>query len=505
MKTLKYNISGLCLAACSLLAQACYEDKGNYDYTDVGSIVIEQPSDVLESKVLQSAMQDELLHVVPVIHFNGVDESNVSYVWDYAVQTVQNPEFTVLSTERELNVTCNLAADKYDLRFKATNNVTGISAYAYYQLTVMSVTTRCVFLLCEVGDNEYDISSSSISVGGSVGEHLYSQRNEGKRIPNATKLVYWNNIHSDQFLWALQSDGGQTLSPFDLTYQGEATDWFFEVPSAIRPTNIYGDVNGDAYFILSDGGIYVVNNEDAPPFKAGIRQPAPDDLDYHVEAACNVANRKARVYAFWDSKNGRFLRWDKNNGCLALFDAVDTSLPENADSFDPNKLQGYVPLFLGDGVDGKSYNLFKGDDGHVHLFLFTGTGNNIVPSEHRVLPDEMQLDKASCIWAHRYTDVIYYAIGNKIYVYEPNVPVNPYHLVYTDEDPNMCFIEMYNYSQYDHNIFAAGNSGNDGYLYNISIEESGDVSLPEDDEDEVITRNGPFERIVDIEYLLKDY
>ena len=64
---------------------------------------------------------------------------------------------------------------------------------------------------------------------------------------------------------------------------------------------------------------------------------------------------------------------------------------------------------------------------------------------------------------------------------------------------------MYNYSQYDHNIFAAGNSGNDGYLYNISIEESGDVSLPEDDEDEVITRNGPFERIVDIEYLLKDY
>ena len=309
MKMFRY-ISGVVLMCGLFLLQSCYEDKGNYDYKDIGSVVVEQPSEIKESSFSQTVMQDDSLIVYPVLKLNNIEEKNLEFFWDMAPQNTQNPQFEELSRQRNLEVICKAAANKYDLRFRVTDKRTGVSTYTYYSLLVNSVTTRCLLLLCKAGGNQFDISSCPIQPSrGQVGKNLYSARNGGL-LPDMEKLVYWNNIYGEQYLWGLQKNGGVTLSAFDLTYHGDAKEWFFETPEVIRPTNIYGDVDGKDYFFLSDGGLYYLDNELTPPFKARMREKVSDGLDYHIEAAANVSVRKKRRYAFWDQLNGRFLQWD---------------------------------------------------------------------------------------------------------------------------------------------------------------------------------------------------
>ncbi len=502
MKTFRNIMMGL--GMCSLLTvQSCYKDKGDYDYRDIGQVVVEQPMGVTESSVSQIVMQDDTLRVVPVLKITNIAEEDLEFLWDLAPANSKDPVFEELSREKVLEVVCKAAANKYDLRFRATDKHTGVSTYAYYNLVVNSVTTRCLLLLCKAGGNQFDISSCPIQpTRGEVGKDLYSTRN-GSLLQDMHKLVYWNNIHGEQFLWGLQKNGGVTLSAFDLTYHGDAGEWFFEKPEVIRPTNIYGDVDGNDYFFLSDGGLYYLDNELAPPFKARMREKVSDDRGYEVEAAANVAVRKKRRYAFWDKLNGRFLQWSTVDQALTTFEAPD--LQANPKSFDPNAMQGYTPLFLGDGIDKKSYNFFKGPDGQVHMFCFTGTGNNILPGEHRILDAAIGLDKADCIWAHRRFDMIYYAIDNVIYVFEPNSPIGAHRPVYTDPDNNMRFVEMFSYDSYETKLYVAGNSGSQGYVYRLYLDDSGDLTQPTEYQKEVVEKVGPFSEIVDMEYLLKDY
>lgn len=502
MKTFR-NIM-LSLGVCSLfLLHSCYEDKGNYDYKEIGKIVVEQPFGVTESSSSQIVMQDDTLRVVPVLKLTNLTDEELEFRWDLAPANSRDPNFEELSHDRILNVVCKAAANKYDLRLCVTDKNTGVSTYAYYNLIVNSVTTRCLLLLCKAGENQFDISSCPIqSTRGEVGKDLYSARNGGL-LQDMEKLVYWNNIHGEQFLWGLQTNGGVTLSAFDLTYHGDAGEWFFEKPAVIHPTNIYGDVDGNDYFFLSDGGLYYLDNDLTPPFKARMREKVSDDKDYYVEAAANVAVRKRRRYAFWDKLNGRFLQWSYVDKALITFDVPD--LAANPRTFDPNDMKGYTPLFLGDGIDKKSYNFFLGPDGRVHMFCFTGTGSNILPGEHRVLDAGVELDKADCIWAHRRFDMIYYAIDNVIYVFEPNSPIGAHRAVYTDPDSQMRFVDMFSYDSYETKIYVAGNSGKEGYLYRLFLDDSGDLTQPTEYQKEVVEKVGPFSEIVDMEYLLKDY
>ncbi|MEG2341106.1 MAG: PKD-like family lipoprotein [Odoribacter sp.] len=511
MKTLKY-ITILLFITDLFTFQSCYEDKGNYNYQDIGSIKVEQPGDIQESSFSQSIMQDDTLKIVPILNLNKLKESDLVFVWDYAVRSAKNPKFIELSRERNLKAKCIMVTGQYDLRLKITDVNTDVSTYAYYILTVNSVTTRSMMLLCKVSENEYDISTCPLdamrgSIVYQIGKDLYSARN-GRTLKNAVKLVYWNNLKSEQLLWALQENGGETLSGFDLTYHGDAKDWFFETPVNIRPTNIYGDVKGKEYFILSDGGIYFVDNQLAPPFKARMREKVSDNLDYKVQAAAYISVNKARRYAFWDEKNSRFLQWDYNAGSLITFKSPD--LVADPNNFDPNNLEGMTPLYLGGGFDGArsggsaSYSFFKGTDGNIHMYTFTGTATSIAPKEHRILDASIGLDRADCICAFSMYHMIYYAIDNVVYVFEPNSPIGAHRAVYTDPDDKMRFISMVsnlNFSQ----LFVSGNKNGVGYMYRMYMDASGDLTEPSTSRPEVIQQVGPFREIKNMEILFKDY
>ena len=110
MKTLKYYIPLLWVSVLFIL-QSCYKDKGNYDYTEISKIVIDQDYDIPESSASQMITQDDTLKIIPLITLNGIKEGDLEYLWDCALQNTQNPQFTELSRERDLNIKCTLQSD----------------------------------------------------------------------------------------------------------------------------------------------------------------------------------------------------------------------------------------------------------------------------------------------------------------------------------------------------------------------------------------------------------
>ena len=76
MKTLKNYISFLWISVLFTL-QSCYEDKGNYDYTEIGKVVIGQDYDIPESSASQMKTQDDTLKIIPLITLNGIKEGDL--------------------------------------------------------------------------------------------------------------------------------------------------------------------------------------------------------------------------------------------------------------------------------------------------------------------------------------------------------------------------------------------------------------------------------------------
>ena len=68
-----YNILSICLFV--LLASACYDDKGNYDYHEISTIKTEG----LEKSYTKTSYQD-VLHLEPTVTASG-GESDFDYLW----------------------------------------------------------------------------------------------------------------------------------------------------------------------------------------------------------------------------------------------------------------------------------------------------------------------------------------------------------------------------------------------------------------------------------------
>lgn len=477
---------------------ACYEDKGNYNYTDIGKVTIK----VEIEQAIQRIMMGNSLKIEPIYEMEGIDKNNLSFVWDIVPDGETDPKYKILSKEEVLNVILVEAPGKYRVRLAIMNTVTDVTYYGYYQVEVSTALTRSFFLLCEVGNNQYDIEAApDLPTIGTVVHNLYSSIN-GEYIRDARKIVYRNNsLKYEDFLWVLQENGGQSLSPVNLTFHGDATTWFFEAPATIKPTAILGDVIGMGYYIVSDGRLYYINNL-STPFKAGMPIRARDEQDYQITGVATVANAgKYEDYAFWDQKGRRFLFWQSTTKTLETREAV-------TGAFDPNDIGNKTPLFMGDGVKDRSFNFMKDETGNIHLYVFNNSSSGYnkvvaVPYRHIQLRNDLEFTKATAIWAHRRVELIYYAVNNTIYTYDPMLDER--RPLYTDADPDMRFVELYNKDATDSRLIAVGNSGNKGYFYRIYLNPAGDLQEPSATQPQPREQLGPYPKIIDMEYKYKSF
>ena len=147
-----YNILSICLFV--LLASACYDDKGNYDYHEISTIKTEG----LEKSYTKTSYQD-VLHLEPTVTASG-GESDFDYLWTLNLTkgsgTTSNKIEIVLDTigtERILDFPVNIKQGYYDLTLRVTNKSNQLETYEVMSLSVTTKFSEGFYLLKDMGNS----------------------------------------------------------------------------------------------------------------------------------------------------------------------------------------------------------------------------------------------------------------------------------------------------------------------------------------------------------------
>ena len=86
------------IVLCSLFVWSCYDDKGNYDYSDLGEVVLE-----IENE--ETVMYGEALEMVPKVTLKRTTEDQYAWAWEVALKTSSSvPEFKRIAETKVLNI-----------------------------------------------------------------------------------------------------------------------------------------------------------------------------------------------------------------------------------------------------------------------------------------------------------------------------------------------------------------------------------------------------------------
>ena len=496
------------LAILSIFQVGCYEDKGNYDYTTVDEVTIEG-----EYELVYRLKMGERLSIPMTLELNGFDESQLEFKWEFAIQNKLNPEYHLLSTSKDFDEEITLAPANYDLRYSIMNTATGLTTYKRFNVEVTDAISKYTYLLlCKVPGttNEYDLSSANEF--SRIGEPLYNlySKTNGKNIQNAKSLFYFATSSSPYYdnCLVLKNDGAEKLSPFDLTWVADQSELFFEPKASCDIEFLLTDKNFSQYFIVADGKLHFCTTR-YTPYKFGVEKSLPDNSDYYISNYGYFYDYYGSKYVFLDRKGGRFLLWE--NGAMNL------SIVSSNQYYTIGELKDFSTLYMGQSCKKTLFALMKDQAGKVHKYDFgtdytSGYPYKYVVLGHSVIPDEVELDKASAVYPHPNSENIFYAVKDKIWLL--NTATNTRILFHDFKDPDVNVVEMHIKDAYAYMMFIALNKGDKGYVYRFWISSNGMPQDPaeglfplpkEDDMTVPYEAMGPYDEIVDMEYKSKTW
>lgn len=489
-----------------LMFASCYDDNGNYDYTNIGDIDFNITSDT-------TVMYKNRLEMEPRnISFNGSSEDNYEWSWELALETSTSvTEYKELAHTQRLSLeSLDEPTGNYYLRLSAIHKATGVRTMRYCTLTIDNGLSRAYLLLSRQQDGTFDIDAIT-HPAGVIHRNQYSLRNE-QTIPDAEHLFYVNSSFSyDERLYLTQTEGGQSLSPIDLSYQGEASDWFFEPPTAIHVTGWYHDVPARDQFMVNNGDIYYLNNLNSP-LKASLREVPVDGTDYHITGTGTMMNTSGTGrYAFYDELNGRFLQWSFDYGTYYIYTLTATE-DVIASAFDPQKINKKFVCAI-EGKEDRLWFLFEDDNQDMWLYTFKDTSGAyynvlITPGEKPYKLDaetQAAFRQATAFAAVRTVNKFYYAVNNVIYIYNADTKKTELAPFYTATDASMRFSKIHYRDKNEQEVTFAGNTETEGCFYRATVDYQGRMVAPTEEEPEPLKTYNGFGKITDFIYKYKAY
>lgn len=496
--------SKILYSALSLvLLWACYDDLGNYDYSDLGEVT-------LKIKTSATVMYGDSLGIVPEkTSFKGTTEDQYDWAWELAPRTSNSvPVYKKIADTKILCIKdFREEIGSYDLRLCAIHRATGVKTMEYCNLVVDNGISKAYLLLTRQANNGYDIDAVSYPEGV-VRKNRYSIINGGETVTEAQRLFYVNSSFSyDERLYLTRATGGQTISPMDLAYQAEATDWFFEASADLRVTHVLTDNAARDQYIICSGGIYYMNNVNKP-LKASLRCVLGQREEYNITGVGTMHNSSGLGrYAFYDETKGRFLEWKFGYGenYLGLLTATDTK------HFDPQAINKH---FIAD-ISGKEDRLwFLFDDG-TDLWLYTFEDGAKVSYNLTFKPYEapVKLDaslretflRATAFCALKTADKFYFAVDHQIWLYNASTHQVESEPFYTSTDTDMRFSRIFYRDKSESEVTFAGNSGGKGYFHRMKVDYYGRLAAPTKEVPEPFKVYDGFGEIKDFVYKYKAY
>lgn len=433
----------------------CYEDKGNYDYHELESVVIDTAgTDILKE---YSIMRFDVLHMEPKIYFEGQlvdDNSNVplSYEWTIFSATTgvgANNVVDVIGTERCLDAEINRTGGNYLVQLVVTNQNDGIRQFFRVPVAVSEVFDGGWMVFYERADKPgYSDLALVFNPWTKLNANynrsytnLYETTNnellEGYPIrcmDIAVSLSSGNNyigLCTDKTLVGVSENGIEKALEFD--------QFFHEPPTKMAPT-WYGEhgsgvMSGqNSEVLINDNHVYTNTYSfsategrntkfGVPKFDEGIGQLAawnaevPNTLNYGI-IVYDQTYHKFRYAAYNSAQLEEFAPQDN---AVAAFDVNNTGME----------------LVMGDWGRGTSMGaglrpfdymiMKKGDERYLAVANFSSSypsDNNIGVGLYPMDALCPRIKDATSMSASHVGSFIYYTAGNKVYnfAYDSKLP-----------------------------------------------------------------------------------
>lgn len=438
-----------------VMTASCYDDKGNYDYHELESVVIDTVDAGIQPEY--SIMRFDVLQLSPKIYFEGQlvdDKSNVplSYEWTIFSATTGAGSSTVsdvIGTERELNAEISRTGGNYFVQLVVTNQNDGTKQFFRVPVAVSEVFDGGWMVFYERADNPgySDLAlifnpwtKLNVNYNRSF-TNLYEVTNgellKGKPIrcfDIAVSLASGNNyvgLCTDYTLVGVSENGIQKALEFN--------DFFHDPPAEMKPV-WYGEhgsgvMSGQSSEVLLNGNTIYTNTYSfsategrntkfgVPKFADGIGELAP----WNAEVP-NTLNYGIVVY---DQTNKKFRYAGYNQAQLEEFAPQDLSIAP----FDVNNTgMSFVMAdwgrgtSMGAGLRPFDYIIMENETGR---YLAVTNFSSSAPSDPNIAVglypmNELcpGINEATSMAASHVGSFIYYATGAKVYdfAYDSNMP-----------------------------------------------------------------------------------
>lgn len=394
---------------------ACFDDKGNYDYSEFADLTIQNVETQYEKILFKDTLEIEP-KVTPA-------EKDYDYLWTINQRyggessTVTNVKIDTISTSPILSFPITRPAGIYEINLKVTDNESGYSIFSNTQLVIRSEFSLGYYILKETvdGKTEVDLYTPSLvfnnllasSPGGTISGkpvsmglifqycHIDNKTAEYV-IPPALALCTEDNVR------IINLNDFTTIFTYDDMFYGDK-------PQRERPLYIYPNFFNITY--LSTAGCnYNYQNGLGLPSAGKFGLPVPLEEPYEPSIHSIVA-RGSYASFLYDVMNCRFFAFDAN-GYVNLFDEEGEI---------PNKLPStHKLLFLGynDVAGEQGFAFFRdGDDRYLYSLYFDGYKN---PIKDKVKIDaSLALSRATIMGNNeKQASLLYYAVDGKMYMYE---------------------------------------------------------------------------------------
>ncbi len=369
MKRLLFAI--LLILGITSLVSSCYEDSGNYDYTDVDELKIDTTGVNQLSNYFTVNLGDTII-VNPTIDYEYPE--NLSYTWllmpfPYDTETVGNttqyPVPDTIARSLDLNWIVNVEPGGYRYYLEVKDTVLGLSDniypnYSNYLNVVAANSFYALMCLSEYdGNTDIDVYYTPLALifSGETQMHFYSERSGGMISGSPNLLGY----SSKGYYYAFTNQEGRRLDENDYLTMANFDEMFYSSPTL--DIQEYEYVSNQE-LLINNGKLHVINNAQSNDrkFSAAI---SGDYTAYPFISRKNpYADPSPIACVIFDEKSKSFLRYYSESTSFSKYPAG------SGEAFvDANNLPS-IPLAIFSYDRQKTGVVLRDEDGKIALWLY---------------------------------------------------------------------------------------------------------------------------------------
>lgn len=409
-----FKIPTVCMALMVLLfASGCKKDLGNYTYTEINKVAIED----LEKSYTANYLEDTL-KINPTLSFSldKGDLDRYEYEWLCVSDDVNSSSRrTVIGTTKNLVYAVNLKPGSYVVYYRVTDKETGVNSQQSFKLVVITSSYEGWMVLTSI-DNHSVLSMVSINKNGTsvIKDALGASGipvQEGPR-----KIVFSNMMFSPpENLALLSNSGAQRINPEFFTWSPEMNvryEMLEQISGDFAPQLIYPVDMFSEFMVTNSGDLYYKDPMDGNSFSAsrnrieGVSNSSFKVAPY-IAHGTNTYSVNAVVY---DITNKRFVR-------LGYKAAACTTIPDG-NLFSFNTGREFVYMSNSAFNNGDSFAILKDNQDKFYLYRFN-VGVQVSQNYYDVMTAQ-DIAEASLFAVHPSLGYVFYAVGSKVYEYDMN-------------------------------------------------------------------------------------